>query len=217
MKRVAAALVLLALWAVQANANPPWPYEEFCEVFPQDNMDHPRLVGVPFGGTYPFPAAWIEVHIYDYQWHPLPGVEIQVLFDPVCASDRLCWCPNGTYEGITNAQGVAYLYVALGGCCERPQAAMICMDTPWGPYPLRIYDTVASPGYAGAPSPGNCDVSLPDFVYFGDAYLAAAGGCSDYDGDGSTTLSDFVTFGSTWGVSCETGSVRATVAGGGIR
>ncbi len=197
-----------------ARANPPWPYEEFCDVFPQDNMAAPRIVGIPFGGAYPFPMALIEVHMYTESGLPMAGADLQIFFHGTCANDQLCWCPNGTYSGTTNAEGVVYFYIALGGCCQMPDAAMIRLDLGSGFYPLRIYDTVASPGFDGGYGPQNCDVTLTDFTYFANALLTGAGGCSDYDGDGTTALGDFVVFGETWGSSCSSTAAPPPAAGG---
>jgi hypothetical protein len=195
--RVACLGVLLA--CTTAGANPPPPYQEYCHVYPQDLMAHPRIVGIPFGGTYPHPMARIEVQMFDFSWNPWPGVDVWLLVDPDCANNDLCWCWNGTYTATTNAQGVAYLYVSLGGCCGTPEAMTLWLE---GGYPLRTYDFVVSPAYEGAPDPQDCAVALGDFSYFGHALLTGMQGCTDYDGSGETALADFVIFGNTWGAAC---------------
>jgi len=208
MRTLTVALVISLLLCAAASANPPFPYEQYCRVSPQDQMEHPRIIGIPSGGTYPQPYARIEVQMFDYYWNPWPNVQIQLLVDPGCANDHLCWCSNGTYTAYTNAQGIAYFYVSAGGCCERPNAWTLWLG---GWYPLRYYDVTVSPAYEGAPQPGDCDVLLGDFTYFGHALITAAPGCTDYDGDGRTALADFVIFGDAWGATCDPAPVPREV------
>ncbi len=200
-------LVVLLLCAT-AGANPPFPYEERFRVYPQDQMEHPRIIGIPSGGTYPQPYARIEVQMFDYAWNPWPGVQIEMLVDPQCANDNFCWCWNGTYTATTNAQGIAYFYVSVGGCCEHPNAWSFWLDS-W--YPLRSYDVSVSPAYEGVPQANDCDVLLADFTTFSHGLIAAAPGCTDYDGDGATALADFVIFGDAWGATCDRAPVPSEV------
>jgi hypothetical protein len=208
MRTLTIALVMSLLLCNIAAANPPYPYEERCRVYPQDLMEHPRIIGIPSGGTYPQPYARIEVQMFDYYWHPWSNAQVQLLVDPECATESFCWCSNGTYTATTNAEGIAYFYVSVGGCCEAQGAWSLWLD---GWYPLRYYDVAVSPAYEGAPQPGDCDVLLGDFTYFGHGLMSAAPGCTDYDGDGRTALADFVIFGDAWGATCDPAPVPREV------
>ncbi len=51
MRPLAIAVVIPLLLGDDDDANPPFPDVERCRVFPQDPMEHPRIVGIPSGGT----------------------------------------------------------------------------------------------------------------------------------------------------------------------
>ena len=47
-----ASIILFSiLTGVAAHADPRYPFEECCDVFPQEATAHPRIVGIPCGGA----------------------------------------------------------------------------------------------------------------------------------------------------------------------
>ena len=191
MKKLLSALIMLALIGT-AGASIPDP--DYSEVLPQDNMDLPRLVGIPSTGAGSFYAD-IDVYVRAYGGIDLFNVYVEIVLAGHC-SGSLCLCNDLVLTGYTAANGHVDFNTKLGGCCEGAGSAIILADG----ISLRGYDYVVSPDWDGVT--GNCATNLPDFTFFSAALAAGATGCTDYNGDDVTGLPDFAIFGSAWARTC---------------
>ncbi len=182
----------MALTPLPGRANPvPAPDPEFCTVMPQDTFQRPRVVGAPTAG-----GVTMVVTVLDGSGTPIPNAFVELLFHPGCTD--FCLCLSAVLQGYTNAQGVIELTIALGGCCQQPEAAVLLAEG----WPIRAYDTVTSPDLSSPTGSGDCLTNMVDFSIFGSSYGGTTGGCCDYSGDGATNVADLVFFGGTWGRSC---------------
>jgi hypothetical protein len=194
MKKLLSAMVALALISGAAWASVPDP--DYCVVNPGDSMAFPRILGIPAAaGGAPY---WnLDITVRAYGGINLANVFVEVVFDGSCG-DPLCTCTGLSLTGYTNASGFLRLLVRLGGCCEATAAAIILADA----VPIRSYEFVVSPDLTSPLGGGDCQVVLADFSAFGTGIGSGASGCTDFTGDNTTNLGDFVVFGGGWGKSC---------------
>ena len=184
--------------AALADEIPPLVY---CSVDPWDQMEQPRVIGIPnyLDGVWdPAKEADILITLLDDNYQPLPGIFIEVLIDWQCAGGEgpVCVCDDAELTGYTDEDGQLTLNMAFGGCCDAPDAVEIRAHG----MTVRQEEPIVSPDWDG--ERGDCEVSLADFIPFSRGYETQAGGCTDYSGDGETTLVDFVIFGGGWGRDC---------------
>jgi hypothetical protein len=201
MRALLFAPALLLLLAAAAVAN---PYPEMF-LYPMDEMEYPRLVGIPDGmvGDPPGRSPHSEVTITLLNWgEPAANAFVEVVINPACTGVRIC--EGAVLSGFTDENGQLTLNMALGGCCDLPQAVFL---EAWS-IRVRELDMIVSPDWDQAV--GNGSVGLPDFVAFGNLYVTGQGGCTDYTGDGLTDISDFIIFSTGgWGRMCTTRDLRA--------
>lgn len=180
--------------AAGAGANPV-PDPNDCTVLPLDEQAEPRILGIPSDSGAPA-AALIDVWIIGYSGYPWVNGHVQLEFPG--GAEGLCICEGAILSGYTDEEGHVQLKVLLGGCLEGPDVAEIVLD---GGVRIRSVDSVVSPDWSGQECDG--EIGLADFTLFSSGYTSAAQGCSDFTGDGRTSLEDFIIFGSAWGRSCD--------------
>ncbi len=171
-------------------------------VSPQDGMLFPRIIGgMNIGGGRVPPCA--QVTVTGTLINPLgPGDWIEVNVNPMCAP-AICPCAGWMFTAPVVGGppfGSATVNCMFGGCCSGavPFTAWIVVQ-PAGVI-IRTYNDAVSADWDGFAC--NAMVGLPDFMYFANAYMSGLGGCSDYSGDGRTSLADFMCFASNWGKVC---------------
>lgn len=192
MRSAFVCLWTVALSCAVAAANPGYIDPDYCDVWPQDLMTSPRIVGIPTSGSN---VGYAEIHIVirNIGGMPLPNLHVELFVPPTCSG--FCLCPQGV-EGYTNAQGEVTLVARLGSCCHGPGAAVLLAEG----QQFRSYEWLVSPDHDGAG--GDCSVNLADFTYFSSALATSTAGCADLTGDDVTGIGDFVVFGTAWGKAC---------------
>lgn len=189
---------LVFLFLCLSILSPAWGQS----VTPQDLMAFPRIIGGMNLGGGVGPMA--QVIVTGVGGGPLdPGDIVRVILNPACSG--LCPCAGWIFSGLAvgpMGTATARIDCMFGGCCLSPGAARIDVAPASGapPFTIRTYNAAVSPDWDG----GACNnwVNLPDFIFFGNSYVTGVGGCSDYDGDGRTALSDFVWFAANWARVC---------------
>ncbi|MFC1572574.1 hypothetical protein ACFL6M_03140 [Candidatus Eisenbacteria bacterium] len=190
MRSVVLAVIGLVLTLGMADATNPDP--DLCSAAPADQIGgiilYPDPLQIPEG------TARLVVNVRNGMDQPIPDAFVELIIG-VPGNHCLCDLPQDT--GTTDADGNVVLFPSGGGCTDNvPNAVIIRANA----FSIRSYPNLKSPDYSGGPP--NCDVGLPDFTVFGNAYTTSAPGCTDYDNNGSTTLADFSVFGSAWDHFC---------------
>ncbi|MEZ4648984.1 MAG: hypothetical protein R3E97_09420 [Candidatus Eisenbacteria bacterium] len=144
----------------------------------------------------PAPASEIQVLVVNNANDPIPNasVVVELWVGPIQL------CPNGVFTATTDAQGIAYLTLAGGGC--RAGVALAGVIKANG-VAIRNYENVKSPDFDGAGS--DLVVNLADLVQFSAEFLGDAPAvCHDYDNNGATNLGDLIIFAPTFtdGATC---------------
>ena len=193
MRSVSTLLVIFACLCSIAWADVPDP--DYCIVLPMDEMETPRMIGIP--ADTPVPAADLNIFIAAFGGEPIADAYVEVVFSWLC--EDLCICEEAVFIGYTDENGYVQIHGQFGGCCEAaPDAAMIVIADGVG---IRAASYIVSPDWDGLE--GNCTVALDDFIVFGNAFAVGSGApCTDYSGDGVCRLEDFIIFGGSWGAGC---------------
>lgn len=127
--------------------------------------------------------------------NPIPGIEVVAEVAPPAFL-----CPSAVLTGTTDADGIAHLHPAGGGCVSTPGAVVIYADG----VIIRSFDRWKSPDFDGAAASG--EVALPDLLDFTAEFLGnAPADCHDYQNDGRCNISDLVVFANSF--------VRNTICG----
>ncbi|MBD3237829.1 MAG: hypothetical protein GF330_14090 [Candidatus Eisenbacteria bacterium] len=173
----------------------------FCRVDPWDQMEDPRVIAMPgyVEGVYDPPReSEILITLLDDNYEPLPGLYVEIIIHAQCgpATGPICICDAAELTGYTDDEGQLSLHMDFGGCCEHPEAVEIRA----GGVTVRLESPIVSPDWDG--DGGDCEVGLADFISFSRGFEIGAADCSDFSGDGTTSLVDFVIFGAGWGHDC---------------
>ena len=194
------ALLLLLVVPLLGSSTPgasSVPDPDYCTVLPMDQMDIPRIIGVPSeeGSS----DATLHIWIRAFGGQEIEDAYVEVLFNGSCHGD-LCICDAASFTGYTGGGGYIAINAQLGGCCREMSAAIVLAEG----VGIRMVDYVVSPDWDGAS--GNCRVELEDFIVF-SAYFGQPSGvtCADYTGDEVCNLDDFIVFGRTWAATCVPG------------
>jgi hypothetical protein len=152
------------------------------------------MIFTPYGESVDPPLlSEVNVTVRNWNGQPVPNAYVEVV---VGTPGNHLFCAHAVLSAITDDEGQATLNIAGGGCTEDNYAVRIIANG----VPIRQYENLKSPDYADGP---DGEVSLPDFVTFGNAMMAGAPGCTDYFNDGVTGLDDFVGFSQGWAQACD--------------
>jgi len=184
---------MLLMIGTGASADLPEPV--YSTVLPQDDMQFPRVVGVP-SGEEESPHATMYITVRDFYGNPVPNAFVELIFNTLCR-DPLCTCNEPFANGYADENGYIELNIKAGGCCEAQDAVTIIANG----INLRYYDWVVSPDHNG--EEGDCAVDLADFATFANAMMSGMAGCADMTGDGAVNLADFVGFRDGWMRECD--------------
>ncbi|MBD3336563.1 MAG: hypothetical protein GF355_13705 [Candidatus Eisenbacteria bacterium] len=181
-------LAVFGLAVLVGTAGATIPDAGLCSVDPLDEIGGMLVCPDP-------PAAFAEftVNVRNGDNEPIPDAFVELVFG---VPGNHTFCASAVLTGTTDAMGNVTFNVTAGGCTEAADAVRIVANS----VEIRSYDFVKSPDFDGA---SDGEVVLSDFIVFGGAYSTGAGGCHDYDANGSTELPDFIVFGQGWGHACQ--------------
>ncbi|MBU0706982.1 right-handed parallel beta-helix repeat-containing protein [Patescibacteria group bacterium] len=168
-------------------------------ILPTDNMEDPRLFGIPTDDTLT-EANRIMVWVKNDLGQPVQDAHVHLNINGAC---NFCYCDSLEVDAITDILGYAEFQLAYGGYCNMPgsYAVRVLVDN----QPVRYIKKMVSADYNNGTCDG--DVGLADFTVMGNNFQDNTKDCNqptDFNGNCQTDdLEDYEIFSQAWDQTCD--------------